>query len=107
VKPRAAHLPRNIEKTPTAAAPSAHIVAHYLAQRVCTEPILSYDTVAREIATRFGAPFVIISHTGRLAIRPDVLHAFYERTKAIVVWSRGERAWRLRTSDDAALRQVD
>jgi hypothetical protein len=87
--------------------PTANAIAHFMTQRVSAEQTLSYDAMALEIANRFGASSIAISRTGRIAIRPDVLHTFYEHTKSFVVWSRGEQAWRLRGSDDAPRRQVD
>ena len=53
----------------------------------------------------FGDDFVYINENGNLAIEKKVLNVFRKLTDDSVVWSRGERMWRLREENDEPGRQ--
>jgi hypothetical protein len=65
------------------------------------------DAVLR-IEKQFGKEFVYDNDNGNRAISRQVLAAFKRLTGGTVIWSRGEKAWRMRgPNDPKGKRQVD
>jgi hypothetical protein len=75
-------------------------VAKWMKEIVLDEEILYQETAVYDIIDNFGEEFVYYNQNGNPAISKDVLKEFRKLTEESVVWVRGERMWRKRTSDD-------
>jgi hypothetical protein len=82
-------------------------IAAWMLQELDRVRFLYQETVVYDIASKFGKEFTAINDSGNLAIRKDVLSAFRKLSGDAVIWERGERMWRKRTSYDAPGRQQD
>ncbi len=61
---------------------------------------LYQDDAVWKIRKKFGKDFAYDNANGNLAINKAVLKEFNALSKKDVVWSRGERLWRMRTPKD-------
>ena len=78
---------------------SANDVAQWMYDRVQKQALYQDDTVW-EIRKKFGKDFAYDNDNGNLAIDKVVLKEFNKLSKKDVVWSKGERLWRMRTPKD-------
>jgi hypothetical protein len=88
-----AHLP---EPDPSLTAADA---ATWMQQQVTGGTLYQEDAVWH-IRRHFGRRFTYTNANGNLAIAREVLREFMARTRATVVWERGDRCWRWRRADD-------
>jgi len=79
---------------------TAKEVAQYMLDRLEQEHYLYQDVVVYEIESRFGDKFIYLNENGNIAISREVLREFRKLTEVTVVWERGERLWRKRSSSD-------
>jgi|SRR5580700_7613679 hypothetical protein len=89
------------EKTATADAVAGWMLKELEKQ----DGVLHQDDAVSNIADLFGERFVYENDLGNACIAKQVLAAFRKLTGDSVVWSRGERLWRLRESGDELTRQ--
>ncbi len=80
--------------------PSPSDAAAWMAEKLRRERVLYQDDAAYGLQQQFGDMIVYVNQNGNLAIQPDVLKAFREASGKVVVWDRGERAWRYREVQD-------
>jgi hypothetical protein len=80
-------------------------VARWMLEEIRRDGILSQEVAAYAIAERFGEEFVYENENGNLAISVVVLGAFRGLSEATVVWSKQDRAWRVRGPYDEPGRQ--
>jgi hypothetical protein len=78
---------------------SSNDVAQWMYDKVKKKPIYQ-DEVVWKIRKKFGKNFAYDNVNGNLAIDKVVLKEFNKLSKTDVVWSKGERLWRMRTPDD-------
>lgn len=69
-------------------------------RRLETDEFVSQDTVAFEVADRFGEMFVEINRNGNPAVTKPILKAFEQLTGERVVWEFSTRLWRFRQDCD-------
>ncbi len=86
---------------------TAEGVAQWMVDRVRAGRPIYQDQIAWDIQRTFGKQFIYNNANGNPAIGKDVLAAFRKLTDDDVVWSRGDRCWRLRTPKDKPGRQQD
>jgi hypothetical protein len=75
-------------------------IAEWMLAEVMREGTVEQESIASEIATKFGEEFVPLNDNGNLSIRRDVLKAFRKISENSVVWIRSEKAWRKREDFD-------
>jgi hypothetical protein len=75
-------------------------IASWMRNQVAEHGRLARGDAALGIRHIYGAAHLHRSRYGAGAIRAEVLDAFRALTPDQVVWSRRERAWRLRLPDD-------
>ena len=75
-------------------------VAEWMLDRVTSEGFLGHALAVVEIKERFGPACLCRNARGHLAIQPEVLKAFANRSGEQVVWSRRGRFWRVRQPSD-------
>jgi hypothetical protein len=80
---------------------SAKEIAEWMMEQISDDMYLYQETVAYEIASRFGDNFTYYNHNGNLAIGQCVLREFRKLTEDTIVWNKGEKAWRWRVGDDS------
>jgi Family of unknown function (DUF6953) len=85
---------------------NATSVAEWMAAQLEQSDHLFQETVARDIAVRFGKEFTYVDANGNLGLRKNVLAAFKKRTGNTVVWERRTRVWRKRTGYDRPPKQT-
>ena len=76
---------------------SATTVAKWMADKLAQSDYLFQETIALEIASRFGKEFTYPNANGNLAIRKSVRDAFRKLVGPTVVWDRRTQSWRKRT----------
>ncbi len=82
-------------------------VADWMRSQVINSPRLYQEYAARQIKNQFGSDFVYTNDNGNLAIDKKVLAKFKRLTGDIVIWERGDKAWRKRSAHDQTGRQQD
>jgi len=80
-------------------------VAQWMLDEINSGNYLYQEQAAYSVSNMFGDNFVYINENGNLAIEKKVLNAFRKLTDGSVVWSRGEKMWRLREESDEPGRQ--
>jgi len=80
-------------------------VAQWMFDEINKGNYLYQEETVYTISEVFGDDFVCENDNGNLAIKKTVLDAFRKLTDESVVWSRGERMWRLREEHDEPGRQ--
>jgi hypothetical protein len=80
-------------------------VAKWMLNEIINGKELYQDYAVYNILEIFGDEFVCQNENGNLAIEKKVLSAFRKLSGDSVVWSRGDKLWRLREDDDKASRQ--
>jgi hypothetical protein len=68
---------------------------------------LYQESAAWAISQKFGKAAVYTNTNGNLAIAKPVLAAFRKLSGDSVIWERGERCWRKRSSHDRPGRQQE
>lgn len=71
-----------------------------MAEQLEKKKWLYQEEVVWQIKQKFGEDFVYINENGNYAISRAVLKQFRKLNEDTVVWERGERMWRKRTSSD-------
>ena len=80
-------------------------VAQWMFDEIKAGKNLYQNEVVYTIQKKFGKDFIYQNDNGNLAIAKKVLGAFNKLTSTDVVWSKGEKMWRLRTPKDSPGRQ--
>jgi hypothetical protein len=81
-------------------------IADWMLQEVLREGTVYQESIASDVANKFGEEFVPMNENGNPSVRRDILNAFRKISEDSVVWMRSERAWRKREEgDDAGRRQ--
>ena len=75
---------------------STRTVAKWMADKLAQSDCLFQETIALEIASRFGKEFTYPNANGNLAIRKSVRVAFRKLAGRTVVWDRRTKIWRKR-----------
>ena len=82
-------------------------VAQWMLSSVLETGRLYQETGVYSIRDKFGEEFTYINENGNLAIDKNVLKAFRKISNDLVIWERGDRAWRQRADYDQPGRQQD
>ena len=85
---------------------SAKEVAEWMLEYMGDSYWLYQETVVYKIKDKFGTDYVYQNQGGNLAIGRNVLKAFRNLTEGMLVWERGERAWRPKRKHDREARGV-
>lgn len=80
-------------------------VARFMLEKLHERNELFQEEIVHEISQNFGEKFVYLNENGNLAIERNVLALFRELSPN-VVWDRGGRYWRFRSSDDGKSRII-
>ncbi|MHC2993899.1 MAG: hypothetical protein IBV53_00110 [Candidatus Atribacteria bacterium] len=75
-------------------------VANWMLSQITKKRELYQNEVVYLIEDKFGPKFVYENRLGNAAINREVLKEFRKLTEETVVWSRNERCWRIRSTDD-------
>lgn len=87
---------------------TADDIAEWMLVEIEAKKWLYQETVVYHIRKTFGEEFVYQNASGNLAIGKNVLKSFKKLTTGVVVWERGEKAWRkLGDNETCNGRQVD
>ena len=82
-------------------------VAQWMKYQVEESSRLYQEVAGYKIKNLFGDNFVYKNANGNLSIDKNVLAKFKKLTGDEVIWERGDKAWRKRTSYDKPGRQQD
>ncbi|KHS90771.1 DUF6953 family protein [Pectobacterium brasiliense] len=87
--------------------PTIDDVAEWMKSELDKSNRLYQETTVYKIKQLFGEVFVYTNANGNFSIDKKVLNKFKKLTGDYVIWERGEKAWRKRTSYDKPGRQQD
>ena len=82
-------------------------VAEWMKSQVEVSSRLYQEVAVYKIKSLFGDNFVYTNENGNLSIDKKVLVKFKKLTGDLVIWERGDKAWRKRNSYDQPGRQQD
>jgi hypothetical protein len=83
-------------------------VAEWMLAQLESKTRLDQGTAVHQIGQKFGKDFVYQNASGNLAISKSVLKNFNKLSEGLVIWEKGEKAWRkLRDDEVYNGRQVD
>ena len=87
---------------------TAKDVAKWMLDQLEGGQYLYQEMVVYKIKSEFGDDFTYLNANGNLAIGKDVLKEFRKLSEGIVVWERGEKAWRrVRDNEEYKGRQTE